>query len=571
MAPLSFSLSGILMFGAHAWSGGSFLQKQGGVEMHADAVKEDLMIALYDSLAKAGDRGKGSLYEIGQKLNATYIALPKSDENLLDSAAVRYLCRSYFLKEYGWLIRGLEPYRADTSVSSDDFKNVPDMGSDDLPSFVYKLLSSGSTMKGFKLSDVVAMVAILRNLILHEEVHRLAIAYEQHEVIPMGNSVSEEELNRILLSYVVLITYVAGPFLQSPPANLTQRRVDFQKTEEVLQDAEQVKMFVQDNIKNELLFDTSGLNPFTEPRFTWADSSAAMMRLSREHGRFRHAECRTLKDALMELDSGRNGRVPLRRFYAKRHVGDWQLEESIEYLRQIGAVDESMPDRGPHVIIPNYVTSVSNCDHPSDYYAICCIHECEDLLNDIEIIIEAPIADPQTVLEVVGNLSSMTVEAPRNLSAGLHYALTQVADFHGGEVPLHSRLFAQWMHYAFPYECPYPHISQSFNPLTPEEWFLEHGRHTQATHEELIHLNQFQSVEHEALDDDMYMSQWTLQEEMRAGGQLPDPPLSASVGLVWKIVLLVASLVAFMGLLRDMSGTFMNSAGLKKKQDDFHL
>jgi len=27
-------------------------------------------------------------------------------------------------------------------------------------------------------------------------------------------------------------------------------------------------------------------------------------------------------------------------------------------------------------------------------------------------------------------------------------------------VPLHGRLFTQWLHFAFPHECPYPHITQ---------------------------------------------------------------------------------------------------------------
>ena len=36
--------------------------------------------------------------------------------------------------------------------------------------------------------------------------------------------------------------------------------------------------------------------------------------------------------------------------------------------------------------------------------------------------------------------------------------MEQVASHHGGKVPLHGRLFAQWLHHAFPRECPYPHV-----------------------------------------------------------------------------------------------------------------
>ncbi|OLP24478.1 hypothetical protein AK812_SmicGene48940, partial [Symbiodinium microadriaticum] len=31
--------------------------------------------------------------------------------------------------------------------------------------------------------------------------------------------------------------------------------------------------------------------------------------------------------------------------------------------------------------------------------------------------------------------------------------------------PLHGRLFAQWMHYAFPHECPYPQIAEDASVL----------------------------------------------------------------------------------------------------------
>merc|ERR1719510_1026378 len=49
---------------------------------------------------------------------------------------------------------------------------------------------------------------------------------------------------------------------------------------------------------------------------------------------------------------------------------------------------------------------------------------------------------------------------PRPLSASLVAKLSGVAAHSGGTVPLHGRLFAQWLHFAFPHECPYPHVTQ---------------------------------------------------------------------------------------------------------------
>merc|ERR1719456_57507 len=50
-------------------------------------------------------------------------------------------------------------------------------------------------------------------------------------------------------------------------------------------------------------------------------------------------------------------------------------------------------------------------------------------------------------------------DEPQNLTAQMVSKLFLVAAQHGGQVPLHGRLFSQWLHYAFPYECPYPQLT----------------------------------------------------------------------------------------------------------------
>merc|ERR1719335_1076473 len=53
---------------------------------------------------------------------------------------------------------------------------------------------------------------------------------------------------------------------------------------------------------------------------------------------------------------------------------------------------------------------------------------------------------------------------------GLREQLKRIADTHHGLAPLHGRLFAQWMHYAFPQECPFPHQSGKAQARTPQEF-----------------------------------------------------------------------------------------------------
>merc|ERR1719359_2778058 len=64
---------------------------------------------------------------------------------------------------------------------------------------------------------------------------------------------------------------------------------------------------------------------------------------------------------------------------------------------------------------------------------------------------------------------STSMEA-KNISAPLRARLDDVGALHNGKIPLHGRLLAQWLHYAFPQECPYPHKVGTVSPQTPARW-----------------------------------------------------------------------------------------------------
>merc|ERR1719378_23263 len=205
-------------------------------------------------------------------------------------------------------------------------------------------------------------------------------------------------------------------------------------------------------------------------------------------GKFQDAECKGLKDALVKIEDRGTGRVRLSDFYkpaADGADGSWQFQESIGYLRQLGTLDESNSDE-PRVMLANYLTSQANCIASSDYYSVCCIDECEDLFGHLEKSLAAPEATTAEIVKLISALPSSSVAAPRTLSETLLTRLDDVAASHGGKLQLHSRLFAQWMHHAFPRECPYPHLSGTTNPQTPDEWLESTGEETTATDEEMM-------------------------------------------------------------------------------------
>merc|ERR1719502_2312607 len=66
-------------------------------------------------------------------------------------------------------------------------------------------------------------------------------------------------------------------------------------------------------------------------------------------------------------------------------------------------------------------------------------------------------------------VSSATMPSNRTLASWLHHRLDEIAKHHGGLVPLHGRLFAQWLHYAYPRECNFPHAAGTIDPKRPED------------------------------------------------------------------------------------------------------
>merc|ERR1719436_97304 len=110
----------------------------------------------------------------------------------------------------------------------------------------------------------------------------------------------------------------------------------------------------------------------------------------------------------------------------------------------------------------------------SSYFSVCCPDECESVLGRIEEEVAEPTSDPKRIIDIVSNVPSDTQESPRNISTSLVARLDEIASRHQGRVPLHGRLFMQWLHHAYPRECPYPHVSGTVNPVTQDEWLNMH-------------------------------------------------------------------------------------------------
>jgi len=94
--------------------------------------------------------------------------------------------------------------------------------------------------------------------------------------------------------------------------------------------------------------------------------------------------------------------------------------------------------------------------------------------------------------------------------------LQSIAKEHGGQVPIHGRLFAQWLHYVFPRDCLFPHKSGSAQALSPTQYgdgYLasddEMEAHAKDTRAEIP----LATMKREELQ---WMSQWSEDEELFA-------------------------------------------------------
>jgi hypothetical protein len=343
---------------------------------------------------------------------------------------------------------------------------------DKAPAVLEALLDSQQAALGLTLRDAAAMAAALERLVVDESLALVEAAYMLNGIRTddMGDS---SMLRELLMSFLVLWELgadIAGSeALEDPSVHLLLKQ-ELEETIGTEDDFwERLDHFQQDAAKNFVFQNRHVLNTFSGEPFSFETTSALAESLSHGYGKWQNEECRLMKEQLMSLDRRGFGRVPISVFYSQPETSIYKFGESSEYLRAIGALDEAHT-REPHVIISNYIAGPSNCIAGSEYYSVCCLSECGGLMAELEGEVRAPSASPEKLFGLVSNLSSSSVDAPRLLPQSMLKRLHDIANRHGGEVPLHGRLFAQWLHYAFPLECLYPQLPESDEVMSPSHW-----------------------------------------------------------------------------------------------------
>jgi len=395
-----------------------------------------------------------------KSLESTYRVLPKTNTGNLGHQIVRYVLHRHFVRAHGWFIRGLEP----------DTNEVEEW----VPSYLQNLLEKAHGGSGISLHELTAFAAALEDLVHREARQRLELAYKIHEV-PLHTVLEEQQVEDLITTFFVTFLK-AGNFSADNAMIAEKKKRVFRRKYSGWTETED---WLRQKVLPFLYVDGE------ETSVDFGKMTQIVEDIAENYHEYNEKDCKNLKHTLRGMESQYPGRVPLSAFYKMALHTHWAFTEKVDYLRSLGALDESHPKRR-QVISANYIMSRANCLEASHFYAICCRNECEDMMAHIESAIGVPHADASQVISIVSNIPSDTIQAPRELPESLVERLKHVADKNGGTVPLHGRLFAQWMHNAFPRECPFPHESGTTSPQTPDEWMKETGQQaSQASKEEM--------------------------------------------------------------------------------------
>jgi hypothetical protein len=390
------------------------------------------------------------LQRIEQVLRPMFAAMASNTGGLVGNAAASYMLHRSFLQRYAWSITTLEP--TDGSFSSWSMKSPISILEGHAPEDVVKLFRQKFGGKStFDLADLTRLAAAFEDVVHREALLRLGASYISHSM-RKTDILGQDEVVQVLETFMAI--YILGNGADTTARQATELR-------ETINESYPAWAETQEFLRE--VYSTAA--PKREYMYV-SEVEKLLSDVGERYGQFQNKECQEFKDLLVAVEDqgvGGAGRVRLADFYNMSLNGKWQFSEQRDYLKMLGALDDSDASN-PRVIIPNYINSYANCAASSRHYKVCCLDECESIFAKIEQKLSAPEAPPSSIVDVISEISGASSVAP-----WLRERLDEVAHIHNGQVPLHGRLFAQWLHYVYPRECQFPPVPDMSKPQHREE------------------------------------------------------------------------------------------------------
>jgi hypothetical protein len=502
--------------------------------VNVDLFQKNLRDAVGDMLGCGDGSQQNDLDTIEKKVLPIWNSLPKSATGRIERPLLRYIVYRYFMGTSSLVIRGFE--------QSSPVNESADILSQQVPAYVEAVLQAQHAQDhGFDLQDAVHVVALLRKLIADSDARALEIIYTLH-----GERTNKPLSPRGL--HVVLRDYLSQWLMYEDPEALRIFQKHPERLETDFPQWHRIMMF-RDGLVKTFDYKRRRAGKGLTNEYTFGDVQEIVSGIRSSFAYFWDDMCIEMRTMLVNMDSYHTGRVPLKMFYSRPFSREWRFAESEDYLRQLGALDETSTWHGKEVIIPNYIAAASNCAVVTPHYLVCCADFCDGIFGELEAGVGGPVAPPEQILDLVGNMSTQNdalddEENPR-LRGSLARQLDKIAAANGGLVPLHGRLFAQWLHYAFPRECPFPHKSGSTKQVLPKSFEGDH--YIVREEDRLRHLGAEPLGVPIDIDKDTmhWMSQWSAEEELMTDytTALRDPS-SVDWLTVVGVVIFLAALVA---------------------------
>lgn len=397
------------------------------------------------------------LATLEKDLGKLFAVLPKNSFQKLGPQSVRLALQRYFVDRHGWYFYGLDSGLA--LQKGDTNKTVPD--------YLEEAYAASTGAQGADLRGLAALAASLTDLVDKDVQAHLQLAYEAHN-FPSEGKLSKDAVLKVLETYLIIFLW---------ENNLTGKSVsDMEFVEHSFTkrypNYTGIHQWYEDIMKRHVADEKEG--------WTLQEVAETGKGIVRKYHEMNDMDCEDLRVVMKGLEGRKPGRVRLSTFYKSGRHSHWKFTDKVEKMRAMGVLDESDPEV-PMVIIPNYVLSLSQCLKSFSLYAICCKDVCEDLQVQIETELGTSQAPPERIVQVLEGMSSAMWKLNGTISASLRSRLSEMSSLHGGQVPIHGRLFAQWLHHLHPLHCPHPHEGTinhaAINALSSEDASEEEMQH----------------------------------------------------------------------------------------------
>jgi len=501
--------------------------------INSASVKSELDGVLNEVLGHGHGVMETRLSKIHKSLDPLFRSLPKNKLGRVSATVMRYAVRRYFSQNHGWIVKGFNVHEESGNSSA---PNPEDILQSKLPGYIRSILEERFAHEGFSLDALVVMVASVERLVYDEVIRGVELAFYLNS-LEQDQGLTEDDLHEVLSSFLIT-EMLEGTDDKEKHANdrrMIPRRYPFWDT---------TVLFLKDTIGSDIFMRQGSQNPFKrEVYHSFDDAVRIAVRVSGEFGSWSNHECHEMKDMLTEMDVHVTGRVRLSDFYSYKD-GAWQFLEPSEQLRQCGTLDESSPVLGPQVMIANYVTSMSNCITSQAYYSICCLNECDQVFQQLEAHIGAPTA---TAAQIVTAFESGTYET--NITKMHRGRLDDIARVNDGKIPMYGRLFARWLHFVHPQECPYPHAPGIVKPMTQQQWQEQVGVEEESVSDDEIKQHKESEFARQSASPYAGIDMWSL-DEAHLDSSTPSDLDSVTIWVLLRIAAYVGMLAGLLSLLK---------------------